>query len=154
MPVITIETEINAPIEVCFDLARSVDAHVKSLKKTKERAVEGVTKGMLHFREHVTWEARHFGIRQRLTSRVTIYDRPHHFRDSQLLGIFRSFDHDHIFTRRNGITVMKDVFEYHSPLGWLGRCADWLFLERYLRRLLETRAASLKAQAEAVSVTQ
>jgi hypothetical protein len=43
---------------------------------------------------------------------------------------------------------MKDVFDYAAPLGLLGRFADRLFLERYMRRLLEERNQVLKQQAE------
>ncbi len=43
MPVIELKTDIAAPIEVCFDLARSIDFHQLSTGKTRERAVSGVT---------------------------------------------------------------------------------------------------------------
>src|SRR5262245_12573975 len=95
----------------------------------------GLTAGLIGMgEEEVTWEARHFGVRQRLTSRITAYDRSHRFRDSQVRGAFRPFDHDHVFSESDGVTVMTDVFVYQSPLGWLGRCADRLFLEAYVRR--------------------
>jgi hypothetical protein len=38
--------------------------------------------------------------------------------------------------------------DYRSPLGLLGRLADKLFLERYLRRFLTERAIFLKTAAE------
>jgi hypothetical protein len=34
VPVILVETVIHAPIEVCFDLARSVEAHLRSTART------------------------------------------------------------------------------------------------------------------------
>jgi hypothetical protein len=46
-------------------------------------------------------------------------------------------------------TMMIDEFDYRSPFGFVGRLADLLFLERYMRRLLERRAAFLRAEAEA-----
>jgi len=39
MPTIRLITLIHATVEVCFDLARSVDAHVVSAAGTDERAV-------------------------------------------------------------------------------------------------------------------
>src|ERR1700680_927295 len=48
MPVITIVTRIEAPADLCFDLARSVELHVESTSETQERAVEGVTSGLLN----------------------------------------------------------------------------------------------------------
>ena len=111
----------------------------------------GVTKGLINLGEEVTWEATHFGIRQRLTSRITLFDRPRQFRDSQVTGIFKRFNHDHIFHLERGATTMLDRFDYTSPLGVLGRIADALFLRSYLRRFLERRALSIKAVAEGVS---
>lgn len=98
--------------------------------------------------ESVTWQATHFGIRQRLTSRITEFDPPHHFRDSQVSGAFKSFDHDHFFISDNGSTWMRDVFAYRAPLGILGRFADILFLEAYMRKLLERRAEVIRRAAE------
>jgi hypothetical protein len=40
------------------------------------------------------------------------------------------------------------VFDYVAPLGVLGKLADRLFLERYMRRLLEERNAVIKRMAE------
>ena len=43
---------------------------------------------------------------------------------------------------------MRDVFDYTSPLGILGRLADLLFLERYLRTFLVERGKFIKTTAE------
>jgi hypothetical protein len=43
---------------------------------------------------------------------------------------------------------MRDVLEFRSPLGPLGRIADALFLSRYLRALLLQRQQVVKAAAE------
>jgi ligand-binding SRPBCC domain-containing protein len=148
VPLIIVKTELAASIDRCFDLARSIDLHAISMQDTRERAVAGRTSGLIGLNEEVTWEATHFGVRQRLTSRITEYERPYHFRDSMVRGAFRSFDHDHNFEERGTLTVMTDRFKYESPLGVLGKLADSLFLEVYLRRLLETRAAHIKVAAE------
>src|SRR5262249_33807978 len=136
MPKIVLVTLIHAPPERCFDLSRSIDLHVVSMQQTGERAVGAVTSGLLGLGEEVTWSARHLGVRQPLTSRITAFDRPHHFRDSMVRGAFRRFDHDHFFAMRGADTEMRDVFDFESPLGPLGRLADALVLERYLRSLL------------------
>ena len=149
MPVITIVTQIHASIELCFDLARSVEIHVRSTTETNERPVAGVMSGFIGPGQEVTWEATHFHVRQRLTSRITAFHRPHSFRDSQVRGIFRRFDHDHLFSTEMGVTVMADVFDYDAPLGLLGKLVDVLFLERYMRKLLQERASVIKAAAEA-----
>ena len=82
MPIITIETKINAPVERVFDLARCIDLHEATMTRHKEKAVAGVMNGLINLDESVTWEAVHFGVRQKLTSKITVYNRPAHFRDS------------------------------------------------------------------------
>jgi ligand-binding SRPBCC domain-containing protein len=146
--VIDITTQITAPMQRVFDLSRSVDLHAVSTAQTGERAVAGVTSGLMSLGQEVTWRARHFGIWQCLTSRITLFDPPTHFRDSLVRGAFRSFDHDHFFSQQGEITVMRDVFDFQSPLGILGRIADSLVLTRYLRHFLAIRNAAIKEAAE------
>jgi ligand-binding SRPBCC domain-containing protein len=142
-------TRIAAPRERCFDLARSVDVHVRSAVGTAERAVAGRTAGLLGPHEETTWEATHFGRRLRLTSRITAFERPVRFRDSRVRGPFARLDHDHEFEDDGaGGTLMRDVFDYAAPLGLLGRIAERLFLTRHLRHFLDARNAELKRIAE------
>jgi len=148
VPVIVITTEITAPVQRVFDLSRSVDLHAASTAQTGERAVAGVTSGLMSLGQEVTWRARHFGIWQYLTSRITAFDPPTHFRDSFVRGAFRRFDHDHFFSQQGEITVMRDVFDFPSPLGILGRIVDSLILKRYLRHFLTIRNAMIKEAAE------
>ena len=148
MPIIKIETQINAPIERVFDLARCIDLHTESLLETKEKAVAGKTKGLIDKDETVTWEAIHFGIKQKLTSKITIFEPPRHFRDSMVKGAFKRFDHDHFFETKDSQTIMKDIFNYDSPFGFLGSIADALFLESYMTNLLESRNALIKSVAK------
>lgn len=148
MPAIRLETFIRATPEECFDLARSVEAHLASTRETRERAVDGVTTGLLGLGDHVTWEGVHFRVRQRLTSRITRFDRPRMFVDEMVRGAFAHFEHLHEFIPEDGGTRMVDVFDYRSPLGLLGRLADILFLERYMRAFLTERARSLKTTLE------
>ena len=145
---IELSTYIMAPPERCFDLARSVDVHVQSTAATREVAVAGKTAGLLELGDEITWRARHFGIRQSLSSRITAYDRPRWFQDTMLRGAFRQLRHDHIFDAVEGGTRMRDVFEFSAPLGVLGRIAERLFLTAYLRRFLEARNRVLKTVAE------
>jgi len=148
MPVIELKTVVRAPIKRCFDLSRSVDLHVQSTSKTGERAIAGVTQGLLGLGDEVTWRARHFGIWQNLTSRLTMFDRPRHFRDSMVRGAFSRFDHDHFFVEVPEGTEIRDVFDYTSPLGPLGRIVDALVLKQYMTNFLEERNRIVKRVAE------
>ncbi len=148
MAVIRIVTAIAAPIEWCFDLARDIDFHTRSLAGTGERAVAGRTSGLIGPGESVTWEARHLGVRQHFTAEVTAFERPVYFRDVMAAGAFKSFEHDHRFEDRGIETVMTDEVVFRSPLGPLGWLVDCLFMTGYLRRLLEGRCQAIKHAAE------
>lgn len=151
MPVIKLTILIEAPIERVFDLARSLDLHMHSTARTGEQAISGVTSGLLGPDQEVTWRAKHFGVWQHLTSRMTIFESPHHFRDSMVRGTFARFDHDHYFERTgpdDAWTRMYDVFDFASPWGLLGKMADTLFLTRYMRSFLRKRNVVLREVAE------
>lgn len=149
MPDLHLETTINAPIEIVFDLARSIDLHILSLEHTSEKAIAGRMSGLVEKDETVTWRAKHLGITQELTSHITDVEPHHFFADEMKKGAFNSFRHEHHFkTLENGQTFMKDLFSYKSPLGILGKLADNLFLESYMTRLLEQRNLTLKHVAE------
>ena len=149
METIRIETWIAAPAERCFDAARDLDLHVKSVGNTNERAVAGRTSGLIELGEEVTWRARHFGVVQHFTSRIMAFDRPRYFQDAMQRGAFRSFVHDHYFDVQGERTKMIDVVAFSAPLGILGRIAEKLLLRRYLTRMLSTRAQVIKEAVEA-----
>ncbi len=148
MPRIELRTEIKANKEIVFDLSRSIDLHKISTEHTNEEAIAGKTSGLIELNESVTWKAKHFGIYQRLTSKVTEFDRPNYFVDEMVNGAFKNFRHEHHFTDLNGGTLMKDYFDYKSPLGVLGKLADNLFLKRYMTDLLGIRNSIVKEFAE------
>jgi ligand-binding SRPBCC domain-containing protein len=148
MPIIELTTFIAAPVERCFDLARSIDLHVESMGPTDERAIAGVVSGLIGAGEEVTWEGRHFGLRQRLTSRITAFEPPRYFQDSMVRGAFASFVHDHFFEPAPGGTTMRDLVVFRSPLGPLGAVVDRLVLSGYLTRLLSSRNLVIKRAAE------
>lgn len=148
MPTIRLRTEIRAPIERVFDLSRSIDAHVAGMEGTGERAVAGRTSGLIGLGETVTWEARHFGVMQRLTVEITSYDKPRSFSDEMLSGAFKSMRHLHEFSTAGDLTLMSDKFEFTAPLAIFGRLAERIFLTRYMTRFLTLRNQHLKEIAE------
>lgn len=148
MPKIKIELIINAPREVVFDLARSIDFHKESTKQTKEEAIAGKTSGLLNLGESVTWKAKHFGFWLTLESKITDFDYPNSFVDEMVKGSFKSFKHTHIFEVKNEKTIMTDIFDYKSPYGILGKFADWLFLKNYMTRFLSKRNFLIKKHCE------
>lgn len=145
---ISIVTQINAGISLCFDLARDIDLHTRSMEHTGESAVAGKVSGLIGKGETVTFKARHFGVNHLHTSCVTAFDPPVHFRDVMVKGSFKRFSHDHHFEELDGGTLMVDLILFQSPYGPLGRIVDRFILRNYLERLIETRNRLLKAEAE------
>ncbi len=148
MPIIHLETFIRAPVEICFDLSRDVDVHTASTSITNERAVAGVTSGMLQLGDEVTWEATHLFVRQRLTSRITAFERPRTFTDEMQRGAFKHLRHKHIFEARESGTLLIDKLDFASPFGFIGNIFDWLFLESYMKRFLVLHNDCIKNLAE------
>ena len=148
MPKISLETKINAPIERVFDLCRSVQVHVISTAHTHEQAVGGLTSGLLGLNDTVTWEATHLGVRQQLTSRITVCNSPYFFQDRMVRGAFQSFTHNHYFRTENQITVVDDQFDYESPFGLIGVAFNQLVLTDYMRSFLRRRLDIVKHIAE------
>ncbi|MCO6147217.1 SRPBCC family protein [Flavobacterium sp. NRK1] len=148
MPVIRLQTYINASAEIVFDLSRSIDLHKISTVHTNEQAVAGKTSGLINIGESVTWKARHLGFTQILTSKITAFEAPNYFIDEMVSGAFKSFKHEHIFNVKNDMTIMTDVFDYTSPYSFLGKIADVLFLKQYMANLILKRNAVIKEFAE------
>jgi len=145
---LSVKIFIKAPIEKCFDLARDVEIHTKTTSITKERAVGGIISGLLELGDTVTWEAVHFGIKQRLTAQIIEMEKPNRFVDIMVKGTLHSFVHTHQFMEEKEGTIMIDQFQYKSPLGIIGVLADKLFLEKYMRKFIISRANELKKIAE------
>jgi ligand-binding SRPBCC domain-containing protein len=140
---------IAAPPQRVFDVSLEVEVHTASMSGSTERAVDGVTSGRLRPGDTVTWQATHFGLRWRMTSRISAFDPPRHFVDEQVRGPFKRWHHAHHFDPDgHGGTVMRDVIDFAAPLGPLGIVAERLVLNRYMPRLINLRNEHVKAIAE------
>lgn len=143
-----LQTLIDAPADLVFDLSLDVDAHRASMTASNERAIAGVTAGRIGLGESVTWRATHFRIPFTMTSKVTALERPHRFVDEQVRGPFRSFHHEHLFEPADGGTRMIDRVRFDAPLGPIGRLVERAVLASHLQRLIAIRGDYLKAEAE------
>ena len=144
---ISIDTRIDAPPDVCFDLARDVLVHAESAAFSGERLFEpGRMEGRREVGDLVSFEGRHFGVRQRFTTRITRVERPHLFVDEMVRGAFRSLRHIHEFHLDGEGTLMRDILEWHAWFGWLvRRHMEWFVRtkQQNLKRIIETRASSV-----------
>lgn len=135
---------IEAPPQVCFDLARDVDFHVESMKATGEKVVAGKMSGLLELRDTMTLEAKQFGIKFRMTAKITEMDPPHRFVDEMVSGPFKSLWHSHVFEESDGLTRMTDVMKVVPPFGVIGG----LVVRRQLSAVLARRHEHIKQRAE------
>ena len=78
-------------------------------------------------------------------SRITGYDPPHGFRDIQLSGPYRSWDHRHAFVADGDRTRISDVVEYSLPLGPLGDVAHALTVRSQLEEIFRHRARAIRS---------
>ena len=148
MAIIRLATTIKAPIERCFDVSRDIQIHELSTRETNERAIAGKTSGLCELGDEITWEATHFGVKQRLTVKITKMNRPYSFEDIMLKGAFKSMRHEHQFKSEQNHTIMEDVFIYEVPLLALGRIFDRFVLQKYMTKFLQTRNLIIKEVSE------
>ena len=81
-------------------------------------------------------------------SKITEFEKPNYFVDEMVKGAFKSFKHRHYFEDLNNGTLMIDIFEYRSPLGFLGKLANKLFLKKHMTSFLIERNNVIKESAE------
>lgn len=148
MTTINLITKINAPKQIVFDFARSIDVHQNSASQTNEKAIAGTSSGLINVNEFVTWKGKHFNIYLTHTSRITemvLYD---YFVDVMEKGSFKSFKHQHLFEEKNGVTIMQDLLQYETPFGLFGKLFDYFFLMKHMTKFLLLRNTALKRLSE------
>jgi ligand-binding SRPBCC domain-containing protein len=139
---------MDAPIERCFKLATSIDLHLASATQTGEKAIGGVTTGLISEGETVQWQARHFGRLRTHTSRIDGWRPYSYFRDVMVEGSFLRFEHEHHFAIMDDGTRMRDEIRFVAPYGLLGKIAEKLVLRRHLIAMLKQRNTLIKQAAE------
>ena len=75
MAIIYLTDLVNAPIERVFDLSRSIELHIISTGRSGEKAISGVTTGLIENGETVTWQAFHLFKQRRFTSKITAFQK-------------------------------------------------------------------------------
>ena len=148
MPHIHLTTFIKAPAKRVFDLSRSISLHKISTALTNEKAIAGVTSGLISKGETVTWQAKHlFKIRQ-FTSKIMEMKSPDFFEDEMTQGDFKNFKHQHHFKETDNGTIMIDMIDFESPYGMLGKIVNKFYLKKYIETLLIKRNKVIKQYAE------
>jgi len=145
---IHLTTFIKAPIERVFDLSRSITLHKVSTSKTDEKAIAGVTSGLISKDETVTWQAKHLFKTRQFTSKITEMQSPLLFIDEMIKGDFKNFRHQHHFKKVENGTIMIDLVDFESPYAALGKIVNSIFLKKYIEAFLVKRNTTIKEYAE------
>ncbi len=148
MTTIQLTTKIKAPKQTVFDVSRNIDIHQQSASPTNEKAIAGVTSGLINLNETVTWRGKHFGFYLTHKSKITAMNFYDYFVDEMEEGKFKTFRHEHFFEEENGVTIMKDKLQYETPFGIFGELFDILLLEKHMTRFLLERNKVLKEVSE------
>jgi ligand-binding SRPBCC domain-containing protein len=150
MTTIELTTQIEAPIEICFQLALSIDLELQAAQTHHIRAVSGVTSGIIGPGERVGWKTKQFGIMVSHVSEITGYQQPLFFEDRMVKGIFKSFRHDHFFHPLSpNKTEMRDLLRFSMPFWPMGIIAERLIIRSRLTHLLLLRNKLIQETATA-----
>ncbi|MBS1496632.1 MAG: SRPBCC family protein [Bacteroidetes bacterium] len=148
MATIYMQTIIKSPVQIVFDLSRSIDLHKISTAKTNEQAIAGITTGLIQLNETVTWRAKHLGKYRLFTSKITAYHAPYFFKDEMQKGDFKKFSHLHTFTQHKGYTLLTDHITLEAPFGLIGKLVMSIFLKNYITKFISNRNNLIKNFAE------
>lgn len=141
-------THIKAPIQRCFDLARSIDFHKISLQKAKEEAIGGITTGLIGENQHVLFQTHVANFRYSSEMRVIKYNPPFYLSYEIVNSLFKSVIHDYYFYDIGKETVMVDHLYFETRYGFIGDVSCEIFLKNFIKNLIKQRNAQLQDYAE------
>lgn len=144
----TFSREIAAPVEVVFDLCRSIDFHIEAGRTINARADAGQTEGLAEEGSMTVYSAAYFGLRFRLAMTVSDMHPPYRFKDQMTRGLFRHFSHHYRLTERNEGCLLEDTFSLAFPLGQLGHWLGMRFISPALYRAQDARLNAIQRKAE------
>ena len=91
------------------------------------------------------YAVRIVGVRRHWRSLIAEYGPPHGFRDVQLIGPYRTWDHRHRFRAFHDGTLIEDLVVYEPPFGPLGALLNGLMIRRQLDAIFDYRGARIEA---------
>lgn len=137
-------TQVNKPIKEVFDffckaenlnLITPPSLHFEILSKSPVHIQQGavidyrIKLGLLAF----NWQ-----------SIIEEWNPPYLFKDVQLKGPYKIWEHRHSFTEVNGITVMTDEVKYLSPGLFLEPLIDKFFVRKKIEEIFRYRQYKLE----------
>jgi hypothetical protein len=145
---IEFNTHIKAPIQQCFDLARSIDFHKISVSPIKEELVAGCTAGLIGYNQHALIQSSLWGSRFSTELKVVKFNPPFFLSYEIVGGHFHSIVHDYYFYDISEETVMVNHFYYKPKWGFFGEIISFIFLEKFLEKMITNRNNMLREYAE------
>jgi ligand-binding SRPBCC domain-containing protein len=91
----------------------------------------------------IDYTLRVLGVRRHWRSLISEYDPPNSFRDVQVIGPYRLWDHRHRFWREHRGTVIEDFVVYKLPLGPVGLLLNRFVVRRQLEAIFDFRQAQI-----------
>jgi ligand-binding SRPBCC domain-containing protein len=143
MITIRLTTWVNAPVELCFSLARSVEFNAAVAS-----AVHGDRTGELHAGDTVDWSGWRWGLRLSHTSRFEVIRPYTYIHETMAAGGFRTYEQELHFAPMDDGTRVRDEVRFTAPMGPLGLVLERVLLRQYVGRLLVERHRWLKQVAE------
>ncbi len=86
------------------------------------------------------------GIPVRWRTLITEWDPPFGFKDIQLSGPYKFWEHEHRFEAVEGGTRMCDMVRYELPFGPMGRLVQRIWVRRDVARIFSYRAERIAAR--------
>jgi ligand-binding SRPBCC domain-containing protein len=144
VPTFEAAAEFACPPAKLFDfLARPANLPKVSppeLHLRLEEAPEQIAVG-----SRLTIEARHLGIRQRLTTVVVALEPDRLIVDEQVEGPFRKYRHERRLKEIPGGVVLTEHIEYEPPGGMIGLLVTKSRIEKYIVEMHDYRTRAMQA---------
>jgi ligand-binding SRPBCC domain-containing protein len=80
----------------------------------------------------------------RWTTEISEWNPPHGFVDREVSGPYALWNHEHWFAEYEGGTTMRDRVTYALPLGWAGRLAHAVVVQRDLETMFDFRSETMR----------
>ncbi len=148
MEKIEFNTHIKAPIQRCFDLARSIDFHKISISAVKEESIAGITTGLIGHNQRALMQSQLWGRYFTTELKIAKFTPPYFLSYEIVDSTFQSIVHDYYFYDISEETVMVNHFYYRPRWGLIGDIVNFLFLQNYLTRTITKRNDLLRDYAE------
>ncbi|HYI77605.1 MAG TPA: SRPBCC family protein [Chryseolinea sp.] len=80
----------------------------------------------------------------RWVTEITEVNEPYQFTDEQRSGPYALWQHRHRFTAVQGGVEIVDELKYAIPMGWIGRLAHLLFVNKKVKAIFDFRYSALE----------